>query len=297
MSASDAELRAAYAECRRRARRHYENFPTASYLVPRDKRDALAAIYAFARYADDVADEPGVEDRPAKLAAWRAELADCYAGRADHPVFLALHDSVQRFSLSRQNFENLLHAFESDVRVNRHPNFASLLTYCTCSANPVGRLVLELFGYHDPHLFELSDNICTALQLTNFWQDVSIDFSRDRVYLPEEDMARFNYTLDDLRAGCADARWREMLAFEIARTRDLFERGRALPEEVQPRLRTQLRLTWLGGMTILAKIEAVSYDIFHRRPSLHKWDFLRLYWRARRAPLSRIADCRLSIVD
>jgi phytoene synthase len=267
------------------ASRHYENFPTASYLVPRDKRDALAAVYAFARYADDVADEPGVENRLEKLAVWRAKLAACYAGQIDHPVFLALGDSAERFRLSRENLEKLLCAFESDVVVNRHPNFNSLLAYCTCSANPVGRLVLELFGYHDPHLFELSDNLCTALQLTNFWQDVAIDFSRDRVYLPQEDMARFHYSLDDLRAGRCDARWQELLALEIARTRELFERGRGLPEEVLPRLRTQLRLTWLGGTEILSKIEAVSYDIFHRRPSLRKWDFLRLYWRARRAPL------------
>jgi phytoene synthase len=150
-------------------------------------------------------------------------------------------------------------------------------------------LVLELFGYRDAHLFELSDNICTALQLTNFWQDVAVDFSRDRVYLPQEDMARFHYTLDDLRAGRCDARWRELLAFEIARTRELFERGRGLPEEVQPKLRTQLRLTWLGGTEILLKIEAVSYDIFQRRPSLRPWDFLRLYFRARRAPLAACA--------
>jgi phytoene synthase len=286
MSANETELRAAYAECRRQASRHYENFPTASYLVPRDKRDALAAVYAFARYADDVADEPGVENRLEKLAEWRAKLAACYAGKIDHPVFLALRDSAERFRLSRENFENLLRAFESDVVVNRHPDFASLLAYCTCSANPVGRLVLELFGYHDPRLFELSDNICSALQLTNFWQDVAIDFSRDRIYLPQEDMARFKYTLDDLRAGCSDSRWQELLALEIARTRELFERGRCLPEQVQPKLRTQLRLTWLGGTEILSKIEAVSYDIFHRRPSLSKWNFLRLYLRARRAPLS-----------
>ena len=285
MSADDTKLRAAYAECRRMASRHYENFPTASYLVPRDKRDALAAVYAFARYADDVADEPGVENRLEKLADWRAKLVACYTGETDHPVFLALRDSAERFQLSRENFEILLRAFESDVVVNRHPDFASLLAYCTCSANPVGRLVLELLGYHDPHLFELSDNICTALQLTNFWQDVAVDFSRDRIYLPQEDMARFNYTLNDLRAGTAGASWQELLAFEITRTRELFERGRGLPEEVQPKLRTQLRLTWLGGTEILAKIEAVSYDIFHRRPSLSKWDFLRLYWRARRAPL------------
>jgi hydroxysqualene synthase len=285
MPVSENALRAAYAECRRLAREHYENFPTASYLVPRDKRDALAAVYAFARYADDVADEPGVEDRLEKLAAWRAKLADSYAGEIDHPVFLALHDSAERFRLSRENFEKLLRAFESDVVTNRHPNFASLLAYCECSANPVGRLVLELFGYHDAGLFELSDNICTALQLTNFWQDVAIDFSRDRIYLPQEDMEQFGYTLDDLHAGRCDSRWKELLAFEIDRTRQLFERGRRLPEAVQPKLRTQLRLTWLGGSEILSKIAAVSYDVFHRRPSLSKWDFLRLYWRARRAPL------------
>ncbi len=286
MSADETALRAAYAECRRLARRHYENFPTASYLVPRDKRDALAAVYAFARYADDVADEPGVENRLEKLADWRAKLAACYTGKIDHPVFLALRDSAERFNLSRANFENLLRAFESDVAVNRHPDFASLLAYCKCSANPVGRLVLELFGYHEPNLFELSDHICTALQLTNFWQDVAIDLSRDRVYVPQDDMARFNYTLDEMRAGRVDRRWQELLAIEIERTRELFERGRRLPEAVQSRLRTQLRLTWLGGNEILRKIESVSYDIFRHRPSLGIWDFVRLYWRARRAPLS-----------
>jgi len=286
MSVAKTELSAAYAECRRLASRHYENFPTASYLVPRDRRDALAAVYAFARYADDIADEPGVENRLEKLADWRAKLHASYAGKIDHPVFLALRDSAERFQLSRENFENLLHAFESDVVVSRHSNFDSLLSYCTYSANPVGRLVLELFGYHDSRLFELSDHICTALQLTNFWQDVAIDFSRDRLYLPREDMARFDYTLDDLRIGSSDRRWRELLALEIARTRELFERGRSLPEEVRPKLRTQLRLTWLGGMEILSKIEVASYDIFLRRPSLSKWDFLRLYIRARRSPLS-----------
>jgi phytoene synthase len=285
MAASETALRAAYAECRRLARHHYENFPTASHLVPRDKRDALAAIYAFARYADDVADEPGVEGRLEKLAEWRTKLADCYAGKVDHPVFLALRDAAEHFGLSHENFENLLRAFESDVLVNRHPSFASLLAYCTLSANPVGRLVLELFGHRDPHLLDLSDSICTALQLTNFWQDVAVDLARDRVYLPQEDMARFNYTFDDLRAQRVDARWRELLAWEIACTRELFERGKALPEEVRPELRVQLRLTWLGGMAILARIEAASYDVLRRRPSLSKWDFLRLYWQARRAPL------------
>jgi len=283
MRYTDERTRAAYAECRRLAARHYENFPVASRLVPRDKRDALAAIYAFARYADDIADEPGVEGRLEKLSAWRELLHECFSGKASHPVFLALQDSVQRFHLSFENLENLLRAFESDVRVNRHRDFSSLLAYCACSANPVGRLVLELFGYHQPELFALSDCICTALQLANFWQDVAVDLERDRIYLPLEDLQRFNYTLDDLRAGRVDERWRELLKFEIARTRQWFEQGQALPERVTPELRRQLRLTWLGGMTVLRKIELVGYDVFHRRPSLSKLDFVRLYFRARHA--------------
>ena len=181
-------VRAAYAECRNLATRHYENFPVASWLVPSDKRDALAVIYAFARCADDFADEPGIEGRLAALAEWRSNLERCFAGKADHPVFVALGDVIERFSLRYEHFENLLCAFESDVQANRHPDFASLLAYCRHSANPVGRLVLELFGHRDPDLFALSDSICTALQLTNFWQDVAVDLKMDRVYLPAEDM-------------------------------------------------------------------------------------------------------------
>jgi phytoene synthase len=284
MASIQPAVRTAYDECRRLARRHYENFPTASRLVPRDKRDALAAIYAFARYADDVADEPGRGAQAVRLQAlaeWRQKLEDCYAGKLEHPVFIALYDSAQRFNLSREHFENLLRAFESDVRVSRHQDFDSLLSYCTRSANPVGRLVLELFGHRDPELLALSDKICTALQLTNFWQDVRVDFERDRIYLPLEDLDRFHYSLDDLRARTADGRWRQLMQFECGRTRQLFEQGRALPERVRPELRRQLRLTWLGGTEILSRIEAAGYDVFRRRPSLRKHDFLRLYFRAR----------------
>jgi phytoene synthase len=283
MRYSDERIRAAYAECRRLARRHYENFPVASHLVPRDKRDALAVIYAFARYADDVADEPGVEGRLEKIAAWRRMLCECYSGKVDRPVFLALGDVVWRFNLSFENFDNLLHAFESDVSVNRHQDFSSLLAYCACSANPVGRLVLELFGHRDVELFALSDCICTALQLTNFWQDVARDLERGRIYLPLDDLERFHYTLDDLRAACVDDRWRELLKFEITRTGQFFERGKTLPERVATPLRLQLRLTWLGGMSVLGKIARVGYDVFGHRPSLSKLDFVRLYFRARRS--------------
>jgi len=329
----DQSVRAAYAECRRLARRHYENFPVASYLVPRAKRDALAAIYAFARCADDFADEPGVERRLEALADWRQRLHKCYRGdspglsalpgrtgdfRAEGPVkgptegpvegkdglqpfspdavFIALGDAVREFGLSEAHFENLLRAFELDVRINRHRDFASLLAYCACSANPVGRLVLELFGHREEELFALSDSICTALQLANFWQDVAVDLDRDRIYLPMEDLARCKITPaeveamklsrrnspGDVRSLGADDRWQRLMALEVQRTRELFERGKPLPERVTPELRHQLRLTWLGGMTILEKIEAVRYDVFLNRPKLTRMDFLRLYLRARR---------------
>ena len=325
----DQSVRAAYAECRRLARRHYENFPVASYLVPRAKRNALAAIYAFARCADDFADEPGVERRLEALADWRQRLRQCYRGdspglsvlpgraadcRAQGPdglgglqpfsrdsVFIALGDAVREFGLSEAHFENLLRAFELDVRVNRRRDFESLLAYCACSANPVGRLVLELFGHREEELFALSDSICTALQLANFWQDVGVDLDRDRIYLPMEDLARSNITLAEVeamklsagrnspggvRSLAADDRWQRLMALEVQRTRELFERGRPLPERVTPELRHQLRLTWLGGMTILEKIEAAGYDVFLYRPKLTRMDFLRLYLRARRAPLA-----------
>src|SRR5437773_2428963 len=302
MRNSDQEIRTAYAECRKLARRHYENFPVASRLVPRAKRDALAAIYAFARGADDFADEPNVAARLAHLAEWGSKLRTCVAGEPAAagepgaafppvaanppdeagPVFLALGDTIRRFALSEEHFKNLLRAFESDVRQSRHPNFDSLVAYSSCSANPVGRLVLELFGHHDTRLFKLSDSICTALQLTNFWQDVRVDLARDRVYLPMEDLARFDVSLDDLRTGQLDGRFRSLMAFEVARTRNFFDLGRGLPEEVVPELRRQLRLTWLGGWTILERMEAANFDVFNHRPQLTRMDFARLYWRARR---------------
>ena len=288
MGHAGSRVEAAYAVCRRLARRHYENFPVASYLVPRDKRDALAAIYGFARCADDFADEGVGKDAPApkpearlqQLSDWRRKLHDCYLGHADDPVFVALSDAARRFQLSRQHFEDLLRAFALDVHVNRHRNLASLLAYCSCSANPVGRLVLELFGHRDVELVALSDNICTALQLTNFWQDVAVDLERDRVYLPLEDLARFEVSLDDLRAARVDERWRRLLAFELERTREMFARGRSLVEAVTPSLRLQLRITWLGGMRILDKIEEAEYDVFRSRPSLGRLDFLALLVRA-----------------
>lgn len=291
MKSPKPDLRAAYTECQRLARRHYENFPVASLLVPRDRRDALAAIYAFARAADDFADEPGLEGRLDLLAGWRRRLYACAERETSDPVFLALGDAIRTYNLSVANLDNLLRAFEADVRQNRHQDFASLLNYSQYSANPVGRLVLELFGHREPELVAWSDNVCTALQLTNFWQDVRIDLERDRIYLPLEDLARFNISLQDLqRWGLRsqgegvpelDHRWRDLMALEAARTWELFRRGKPLPEGVVPELRRQLRLTWLTGTAILTRIQAANYDVFRRRPKLRWFDFLRLYLRAR----------------
>lgn len=292
MKPSTSDLEAAYSACRRLVRRHYENFPVASLLVPRDKRDALAAIYAFARSADDFADEPGVEGRLEALADWRRRLYACVEGEADHPTFLALGDTIRTHRLSVTNLDNLLRAFETDVTANRHQNFESLLQYSTFSANPVGRLMLELFDHRDPETFALSDNICTALQLTNFWQDVRIDLERDRVYLPLDDLERFGLSVDILKrwklensaqAGPGmEERWRGLMALEAERTWKLFKEGKPLPELVVPQLRRQLRLTWLTGTSILSRIEAVGYDVFERRPKLKAFDFVRLYFKARR---------------
>jgi squalene synthase HpnC len=296
MKSSTADIDAAYAACRRLARRHYENFPVASLLVSRDKRDALAAIYAFARSADDFADEPGVEGRLESLADWRRRLYRCIEGDSDDPTFLALGDTIQKHRLSVLNLDNLLRAFEMDVTVNRHQNFGSLLHYSTLSANPVGRLMLELFDHRDPELFALSDHICTALQLTNFWQDVRIDLERDRVYLPLEDLVRFGLSVEGLKRWVLESpaqadsgmgeRWCNLLSLEVERTWKLFLDGKPLPERVVPELRRQLRMTWLTGTTILAGIKAVDYDVFHRRPKLKWYDFLRLYFKARRPFMS-----------
>lgn len=305
MKSSTSDLDTAYSACQRLARRHYENFPVASLLVPRDKRNVLAAIYAFARSADDFADEPGVEGRLEALADWRHKLYQCVAGEIDNPIFLALSDSIRKHNLSVVNLDNLIRAFEMDVMVNRHQNFESLLHYSTYSANPVGRLMLELFDHRDPELFTLSDHICTALQLTNFWQDVRIDLERDRVYLPLEDMARFGMNLDGLKRWGLDdrpqpdlqieERWRGLMALEAERTWKLFMRGKPLPERVVPELRRQLRLTWLTGTTILARTEAVNFDVFRRRPKLKWFDFVRLYFRARHPIMSEDAGRRAGV--
>ncbi len=270
-----------YAYCQALARARYENFPVASRAVPRSIRPHVCAIYAFARAADDFADEAPHEGRRLEeLDGWEARLDACAEGRADHPVFVALGDTLRRFDMPLGPFRDLLDAFRQDCRVRSYPRWDDLLDYCRRSANPVGRLVLLLFGHRDEDRARRSDSICTALQLTNFWQDVAPDCGRGRIYLPEEDRRRFGVSEDDLRRERLHEGFRELMAEMIGRTRRVFEDGRPLLSLLRGRLGFEIRLVWLGGSRILDRIEAADYDVFRRRPRLTGLDKTRLAGRA-----------------
>lgn len=302
---TDAE---AQAYCTRLTQGHYENFPVGSFLIPKELQPAVHSLYAFMRTADDFSDEnrkAGDEAaRSAWLSAWETMLSDCEKGQAVHPIFIALRRTLRRHELPAQWLHDLLHAFKMDVTVRRYATHQDLLTYCGYSANPVGRLILTLFGYRDQARYQWSDAICTGLQLANHWQDVAVDLKKDRIYVPQEDMKRFGVTEEHLfnqaspsanavplpmgegipdetrnplLSGEGAARPGEaiktLLAFEVARARALFEQGRALPEKVKGRLAWELRLTWQGGVRILDKIEQADYDVFTQRPVVTTLDW------------------------
>ena len=253
---------------------HYENFPVASLFLPEEKRPYVQAIYAFSRVADDFADERDrlPEDRLADLNDWDEKLRQCFEGHVDHPVFIALRETVSQLGLPIEPLHDLLTAFKRDVTQNRYGTFDDLLGYCRCSANPVGRLVLMIFGCREEEMFKLSDDICTALQLTNFWQDVTVDQKKDRLYLPIEDMDRFGYSLQDWTNSTLNDRFRDLMKFEVARTREMFFHGVDLPSRVLKELQFELKLVWIGGMTILKKIDSVKGNVLTQRPSLSTFD-------------------------
>ncbi|MCI0337791.1 MAG: squalene synthase HpnC [Acidobacteria bacterium] len=267
----------AFAYCERIAREHYENFPVGSLLIPKSRRKHVYSIYAFARTADDFADEDyedGLDEvgRLAALEDWERKLEASYRGEASHPVFIALAETARELRLPIQPFCDLLSAFKQDVVKRRYANFDEVLDYCRCSANPVGRLILLLFDYRDQHLHKLSDHICTGLQLANFWQDVAVDIRKDRIYLPLNEMEHFGVSIDDLREGRFSERYAALLRLQVERTKEFFECGRALPGMVNGRLAFELRLTWLGGMRILERIEEQGYDTLSARPRITRWD-------------------------
>jgi hydroxysqualene synthase len=287
------DLDEAYASCERIARAHYENFPVASLLLPRPLRRHVAAVYAFARAADDFADEGnlGRDERYELLDGWLVRLRSAEGLRQPGPgprsgepdgtpqIFHALGATIREKRLPLRLFEDLLSAFRQDVGVGRYATWDDVLDYSSRSANPVGRLVLRIAGYEDARLDTWSDAICTALQLTNFWQDVKPDFERGRVYLPRQQAEAYSADEADLNAPQASKPWRLALAAAVARTRGLYDAGRPLCDALHGRLRLELRATWLGGMRILNRIERADFDVLARRPTLGAVDFGWLTWR------------------
>jgi squalene synthase HpnC len=262
---------------------HYENFPVASVLLPARLRPAVAAIYWFARSADDFADEGEAPPaaRLARLDAYRAELG-CIAKGAtpESPRFVELAGVIRRHALPLAPFHDLLDAFSQDVRKGRYATFAEVLDYCRRSANPVGRLMLALFGATAPADIARSDAICTGLQLANFWQDVALDWRKGRIYLPRDEMARFGVSERHLEEARADAAWQRLMAFQTARTRALLESGAPLARSLRGRIGWELRLVVQGGLRILERIDQARGDVFRRRPALRAPDWLLMLGRA-----------------
>ncbi len=282
MPAASVEEAVAYCEARTRA--HNENFPVGLF-VPKARRPYVCAIYAFARAADDFADEPIYEGvRQEKLDQWEALLHAAYRGEAEGPIFVALGETVRKLDIPKQLLLDLLSAFRQDTVKDRYATWDELIDYCRRSANPVGRLVLHVFEQRDPALAPLSDAICTGLQLANHWQDAAIDHARGRVYVPEELQVRYGVTSWDWNGARVSDAWRGMMADLIARTRALFDEGRPLCDRIGRELRFEMRLTWLGGTSILDRVEAVGGDVFKRRPKHGLLDKAALAWRAWRWP-------------
>jgi squalene synthase HpnC len=259
--------------CTQLAVTHYENFSVASVLLPRRLLRHFHNIYAYCRWADDLADETGGGPEALRLLRWwRDQLETCYVGRPQHPVMVALKQTIEEFHIPRKPFEDLLFAFEQDQLVPRYATFEQLRGYCKNSANPVGHLVLYLCEVFDEERAALSDHICTALQLANFLQDVARDLDIGRVYLPQEDRARFGYSDADLEARRFTPAFAALMEFEVERTRDLFYRGFPLIEKMPEHLQGDIELFAQGGLGILDKIEKQGYDVWTKRPELTKWE-------------------------
>jgi squalene synthase HpnC len=271
----------ARAYCQRLATTHYENFHVASWFLPERLRPHFYSIYAYCRIADDLGDEVGNREQSlALLDLWGRELDACYRGEARHPVFVALAETIRACDIPKQPFADLLVAFRQDQNVMRYKTMDDVLEYCRYSANPVGRLVLYACGYRAPEMFLLSDFTCTALQLANFWQDVSSDYARGRIYLPLEDMQRYAVDENTIAPREPTAAFRELMRHEVDYAHQLFEKGLPLIAMVDRELALDLDLFSRGGLEILRAIERRQYDVLSMRPVISKSRKLGLAARA-----------------
>lgn len=302
------KIELAYQHCKKITQAHYENFPVGSLLIPKNKRHHVYAVYAFARYADDIADEdyPRLENfqnreewekrikeeekgRLEKLEKWNQLLIACKNfEEVTNPVFIALQNTIQELKLNYSLFEDLLKAFKQDVCVRRYEKFEDLIAYSGYSANPVGRIILRVFNYHDEHLDQLSDHICSALQLANFWQDVAVDLKKNRIYIPSELLQRYSLNEEDLfewqlKNNLMDIKqnqYRQLLRDLGMYTQKLFEEGAELPFLVKGRLSYELRATWWGGMTILKRACFNPKQQAFERPKINFFDKLHILWKS-----------------
>jgi len=255
------------------ATHHYENFHVVSFLLPKRLHRDFYNVYSYCRWADDLGDEIGDTRESLRLLDWWSkELDRMYAGEARHPVFVALTGTVKKYGIPKQPFADLVRAFIQDQTVTRYADWPGILDYCAYSANPVGRLVLYLCGYSDAERQRLSDATCTGLQLANFWQDVTVDQGKDRVYLPLDLLARHNYTVDEMFAHEFNERFREVMREAVAKAREFFITGLPLARMVNRRLSVDLELFSRGGLCVLNKIERQGYDVLSRRPSISKME-------------------------
>lgn len=273
------------AYCRDLATTHYENFPLVSWLLPQHLHQHFYNVYAYCRWADDLGDEVGDPTQSLELLAWwRTELDACYAGQTTHPVFVALRSTIEEFSIPREPFVDLISAFEQDQTVTEYETFEQLRDYCRRSADPVGRIVLHLCRAVSEQNFAWSDNICTGLQLANFWQDVARDYEIGRIYLPREDYERFGITRADFDQRQSTPAFIELLQYEVDRARDWLRGGLPLIPRLPGKLQIDIDLFAHGGLKILDRIEGIGYRVWEQRPVVTKWDafglFIGAIWRA-----------------
>lgn len=268
-------MKEAFTICERMAKTHYENFPIASWLLPKQLRPSMFSIYAFCRYTDDLGDEaPG--NRNKLINQWEMGLRQCYLGNPKHPILIALQETIKKHNIPIEPFLNLIESERLDQQVTRYHSYEDLLSYCRHSAEPVGRMVLYVFGYRDKERQQLADLTCNALQLTNFWQDVRRDYTMGRIYIPLEDMAFFEYSETDLAEGIFNNNFKRLMKFQVERTRNLFTQGLELVRLVKGEFRLDIGLFNEGGLAVLDAIEKQNYNVLSNRPVVSNFKKTRL---------------------
>ncbi len=265
------EIESEYIKALSFAKNHYENFPVISFLVPKHLQKHIAIVYKFARLADDIADETNLpsDKRLSLLEDFSHKFNQALKNEFSNPFWETLINTINLFNLTPENFSRLLIAFKSDIRFTRFQTFPEILNYCSNSANPVGRIILELFGIREEKAIAYSDNVCTALQLINFYQDVSIDIKQNRIYIPEDELQKFSVTLDEIKKTNFSDNFRELMKFQIERVDSMFREGRNILSYLPFRLKIEIAWTILGGEKISSKIKEKNYNVLNYRPKIN----------------------------